>query len=208
VKDGVFAEYFHVNEADANMAIIPQDVAGESAVYCRDMMSTGFMAAENGEIPIGGTVAVFALGPVGLMAVAGARLRGAGLVIGVDSVPRRQELARFYGADVVVDFTREDVVTRIMELTGGQGVDCAVEALGAEVSFQNAVKVTKPGGTISNVGYHGKGDFVGIPRLAWGVRLSQSRGFAHTWRLPAGFGFLVVADADAAPSPRRVESGR
>jgi threonine dehydrogenase-like Zn-dependent dehydrogenase len=173
VKDGVFAEYFHVNEADANMALIPQDVAEESAVYCSDMMSTGFMAAENGEIPIGGTVAVFALGPIGLMAVAGAKLRGAGLVIGVDSVLERQELARSYGADVIVDFTKQDAVARIMELTGGQGVDCAVEALGTELSFQNAVRVTKPGGTISNAGYHGKGDFVGIPRLAWGVGMAE-----------------------------------
>ncbi len=64
-KDGVFAEYFHVNEADANMALIPSDVSDEKAVYCCDMMSTGFMAAEHAEIPIGGTVAVFALGPVG-----------------------------------------------------------------------------------------------------------------------------------------------
>jgi threonine dehydrogenase-like Zn-dependent dehydrogenase len=173
VKDGVFAEYFHVNEADANMAMIPQDVAEESAVYCSDMMSTGFMAAENGDIPIGGTVAVFALGPIGLMAVAGAKLRGAGLVIGVDSVLERQELARSYGADVIVDFTKQDAVARIMELTGGQGVDCAVEALGTELSFQNAVRVTKPGGTISNAGYHGKGDFVGIPRLAWGVGMAE-----------------------------------
>jgi threonine dehydrogenase-like Zn-dependent dehydrogenase len=110
---------------------------------------------------------VFALGPIGLMAVAGARLRGAGLVIGIDSVPKRQEWARFYGADLIVDFTRQDVVAQVMELTGGRGVDCAVEALGTEYSFQNAGKVTKPGGTISNVGYHGKGDFVGIPRLAW-----------------------------------------
>ena len=77
IKDGVFAEYFHVNEADANMALIPDSVKSEVAVYCADMLSTGFMGAEHGAIPVGGTVAVFALGPVGLMAVAGARLRGA-----------------------------------------------------------------------------------------------------------------------------------
>ena len=103
-KDGVFAEYFHVNEADANMALIPEGVADEAAVYCADMLSTGFMGAENGNIPIGGTVAVFAEGPVGLMATVGAKLRGAGLIIGVETVPKRQELARQYGADVIVDF--------------------------------------------------------------------------------------------------------
>ena len=145
IKDGVFAEYFHVNEADANMAHIPAAVADDSAVYCCDMISTGLMAAENANIPPGGTVAVFALGPVGLMAVAGARMLGAGLIIGVDSVPRRQELARSYGADVTVDFEKQDAVARIMDLTGGEGVDSAIEALGGDLSFQNAIRVTKPG---------------------------------------------------------------
>jgi threonine dehydrogenase-like Zn-dependent dehydrogenase len=173
VKDGVFAEYFHVNEADANMALIPPDIPDEKVVYCCDMMSTGFMAAENAEIPIGGTVAVFALGPVGLMAIAGARLRGAGLVIGVDSVLKRQELARTYGADAIVDHTKEDAAARIAELTNGKGVDSTIEALGSEQTLQNAIKVTKPGGTISNAGYHGKGEYVAIPRLDWGVGMAE-----------------------------------
>lgn len=172
-KDGVFAEYFHVNEADANMAHIPTSVPDEMAVYCADMLSTGFMGAENGNIPIGGTVAVFAQGPVGLMATVGAKLRGAGLIIAVESVPRRQDLARIYGADLVVDFTKEDVVERILDLTGGQGVDTAIEALGADSTFQNAIKATKAGGTISNIGYHGHGEFVHIPRVEWGVGMAE-----------------------------------
>jgi threonine dehydrogenase-like Zn-dependent dehydrogenase len=172
-KDGVFAEYFHVNEADANMAKIPDSVPDDKAVYCCDMLSTGFMGAENGNIPIGGTVAVLAEGPVGLMCTAGARLRGAALIIGVESVPERQELARRYGAAEIVDFTKEDVVDRIMELTDGQGVDAAIEALGANVTFQAAVKVTKPGGTVSNTGYFGEGEFVNIPRVEWGVGMAD-----------------------------------
>ncbi len=172
-KDGVFAEYFHVNEADANMALIPPGVPDEMAVYCADMLSTGFMGAENGNIPIGGTVAVFAEGPVGLMATAGAKLRGAALIIGVEAVPRRKELARTYGADEIVDFSKEDVVQRILDLTGGQGVDTAIEALGADSTFQNAIKVTKAGGTISNTGYHGQGEFVHIPRIEWGVGMAE-----------------------------------
>ena len=172
-KDGVFAEYFHVNEADANMAKIPYDVPDEVAVYCCDMLSTGFMGAENGNIPIGGTVAVFAEGPVGLMATAGAKLRGAGLIIGVESIPRRQELARHYGADEIVDFTKGDPVERILSLTSGEGVDTAIEALGADLSFQNCVRATKAGGTISNIGYHGAGEFVHLPREAWGVGMAE-----------------------------------
>ena len=173
VKDGVFAEYFHVNEADANLAKIPDDVPDEVAVYCCDMLSTGFMGAENGNIPIGGTVAVLAQGPVGLMSTVGARLQGAGLVIGVESVPSRQKLARVYGADEIVDFTKEDVVDRVMELTDGEGVDTAIEALGADITFQTAIKITKPGGTVSNTGYFGEGEFVSIPRVEWGVGMAD-----------------------------------
>jgi isopropanol dehydrogenase (NADP+) len=173
IKDGVFAEYFHVNEADANMAFIPSDVSSEQAVYCADMLSTGFMAAEHGAIPIGGTVAIFAQGPVGLMATAGARLRGAGLIIAVETEPHRIALARAFGAHLVVDFSKEDPVARILAETGGVGVDTAIEALGAEKSFQQCVAVTKPGGTISNVGYHGSGEFVSIPRVAWGVGMAD-----------------------------------
>jgi threonine dehydrogenase-like Zn-dependent dehydrogenase len=173
IKDGVFAEFFHVNDADANMAHIPEGLSDEAAVYCCDMMSTGFMAAENADIRIGSIVAVFALGPVGLMAVAGAMLRGAATIIGVDSVPARQQLALHYGADLIVDHTKQDPVKQILALTDGEGVDAAIEALGGNEPFQNAIKVTKPGGTISNAGYHGKGEFVTIPRLEWGVGMAE-----------------------------------
>jgi threonine dehydrogenase-like Zn-dependent dehydrogenase len=172
-KDGVFAEYFHVNDADANLAKIPEGIADEVAVYCADMMSTGLVGAEHGRIPTGGTVAVLAQGPVGLMGTAGAKLLGAGLIIGVESVPSRQKLARTYGADEIVDFTEEDVVERVLELTGGDGVDTAIEALGANVTFETAVTITKPGGTISNIGYFGDGEHVLIPRLAWGVGMAD-----------------------------------
>lgn len=173
VKDGVFADYFHVNHADTNLAPVPDDVPSDKAVYTCDMMSTGFMGAENAQIPLGGTVAVFAQGPVGLMATVGARLLGAGLVIAVESVPERTKLATHFGADVVVDFEDTDPVEAILDLTDGQGVDSTIEALGAEVTFQACIAATRPGGTISVVGYFGDGDTVGIPRLAWGVGMGD-----------------------------------
>lgn len=173
VKDGVFADYFHVNDADANMAAIPESVSDEAAAYVSDMMSTGFIAAERADIPVGGTVAVFAQGPVGLMATQGAALQGAGQIIAVENVPERQELAETYGADEVVDYTEVDVVDAIMDLTNGEGVDAAIEALGSNTTFQNCIEVTKPGGVISNVGYHGSGEFVNIPRTAWGVGMAE-----------------------------------
>ena len=173
VKDGSLAEYFHVNDADANLAPIPDGLTDEQAAYCTDMLSTGFAAAENGAIPIGGSVAVFAQGPIGLMATVGARLLGAGLVIGVESMDNRKDLSRQYGADHVVDYTQTDAVEAILELTDGLGVDCAIEALGSDATFQACIRATRPGGTISNVGYHGDGESVHIPRMEWGVGMSD-----------------------------------
>jgi threonine dehydrogenase-like Zn-dependent dehydrogenase len=173
VKDGSMAEYFHVNDAVANLTPIPDELTDEQAVYCCDMLSTGFVAAEFGNIPIGGSVAVFGEGPIGMMATVGARLCGAGLVIGVESKPNRAAMARKFGADLVVDFTKEDPVEAIRRATGGRGVDTAIEALGSPQTFAACVRATRPGGTISNVGYHGDGDAVPIPRLDWGVGMSD-----------------------------------
>jgi threonine dehydrogenase-like Zn-dependent dehydrogenase len=173
VKDGVFAEYFQVNHAVTNLAPVPDDVPDELAVYTCDMMSTGFMGAEHAAIPLGGTVAVFAQGPVGLMATVGARLQGAGFIIAVESMPERKKLAAHFGADVVVDFEDTDPVEEIRRLTDGDGVDSAIEALGAQVTFEACVKATRPGGTISVVGYFGEGEYIKIPRVEWGVGMSD-----------------------------------
>ena len=173
VKDGSMAGYFHVNNAAANLAPIPDDLSDEQAVYCADMLSTGFVAAEFGNIPIGGSVAVFGEGPIGMMATVGARLCGAGLVIGVENKPNRAAMARRFGADLIIDYTKEDPVAAIMKATGGRGVDTAIEALGSPRTFAACVSATRPGGTISNVGYHGDGESVPIPRLDWGVGMSD-----------------------------------
>jgi threonine dehydrogenase-like Zn-dependent dehydrogenase len=173
VKDGVFAEYVHVNDADGNLAHIPDGVSDEAAAYVTDMMSTGFMGAENADIPVGGTVAVFAQGPVGLMATKGAELQGAGRIYAVESVPKRQELARTYGADEVIDFQEVDPVERIHDLTDGEGVDAAIEALGRSETIEQCVTAITAGGTVSNVGYHGEGEYVEVPREEWGVGMAE-----------------------------------
>jgi len=172
IKDGTFAEYFHVNDAEANLAIIPDSVSNEAAVYTTDMMSTGFMGAENASIPLGGSVAIFAVGPVGLMATAGAKLLGAGLIIAIDGVDKRLELAKYYGADIVINFKDINPIEEIRKITG-DGVDSAIECFGGQITFENCIKATRPGGTISITGYFGEGDYVNIPRLDWGVGMSD-----------------------------------
>lgn len=175
-RDGNLAEYFFVNDADYNLVHIPAALSDEQALYTTDMLSTGLAGAENAEVPAGGTVAVFAQGPVGLCATMSARLLGAGLVIAVESKPDRQKLARRVGADVVVDPTRGDPVEQIMQLTGGIGVDGAIEAVGLPVTFENCVKATKPGGVISNIGYHGEaGNSLSIPLPEFGLGMSDKK---------------------------------
>jgi threonine dehydrogenase-like Zn-dependent dehydrogenase len=155
--DGAQAEYLRVPGAAANLAVVPEGLSDEQVLMCPDIMSTGFGGAESGDIRIGDTVAVFAQGPIGLCATLGARLRGAGHVIAVETVPERVAMARRLGADEVVDFAATDPVEAIMALTGGRGVDVAIEALGLQSTFEAALRVLKPGGTLSSLGvYSGK----------------------------------------------------
>ena len=174
-KDGNMAEYFHVNDADYNLAPIPEGLADEAAVYACDMLSTGIVGSENANIPVGGTVAIFAQGAVGLSATLGAKLRGAGLVITVEGLPNRQEMSRRFGADVVIDPASGDVAEQILELTDG-GADSTVEALGNQVTFEAALYATRAGGTLSNVGYHGEsGPTVTMPLDAWGLGMAGKK---------------------------------
>ena len=151
--DGCQAEYVLVPDAQANLAKIRDDLSDEDVLLCPDIMSTGLSAAERGHVRLGDAVAVFAQGPIGLCATAGARLAGASLVIGVDSVPERLELARRMGADVVLNHKEQDVVAEIKRLTGG-GVDVAIEALGQQRTFENALRSVRPGGTLSSLGVY------------------------------------------------------
>jgi threonine dehydrogenase-like Zn-dependent dehydrogenase len=152
--DGAQAEYLLVPDAMANLAPIPDGLRDEQVLMCPDIMSTGFSGAESGRVRIGDTVAVFAQGPIGLCATAGARLMGATTIIGVDAVPARMEIALRMGADHVVDFTKTDPVEEIMRLTDGRGVDVAIEALGRQETFEAALRSLRPGGTLSSLGVY------------------------------------------------------
>lgn len=150
---GAQGEYFLVNGAQASLARVPDSLEDDQVLFVTDIMSTGFGAIERAELKPGDTVAIFAQGPVGLCATAGARAYGAATIIAVESIPERVEMSRRFGADIVVE--PADAVTKIMELTGGKGVDIAVEALGHQVTFENACRVVRNGGTVSSVGVYG-----------------------------------------------------
>src|ERR687897_3247998 len=153
--DGVQADYFRVPYAQANLAPIPDDLSDEQCLLLADIASTGISAAETAQVGIGQTVAVFAQGPIGLCATAGARLKGASLIIGVDAIEKRLLLSREMGANEVIDFTQEDPVAAIKRLTGGRGVDVAIEALGKQETFEWCLEATRPGGIVSSLGVYG-----------------------------------------------------
>jgi alcohol dehydrogenase len=155
--DGCQAEYVLVPNATANLARIPHDLTDEQVLMCPDIMSTGFGGAEHGRIRIGDTVVVFAQGPIGLCATAGAKLRGATLIIAVDGIASRLDMARRLGADATIDYRTTNPVDAIRDLTHGRGVDVAIEALGQQRTFESCLSVLRPGGVLSSLGvYSGK----------------------------------------------------
>jgi threonine dehydrogenase-like Zn-dependent dehydrogenase len=154
--NGAQAEYLLVPNAQANLAKIPDELSDEQVVLLADIASTGFSGAESANISIGDTVVVFAQGPIGLCATAGARLMDAGFIIGVESDPVRMKMSKHMGADVVLDPNDGDLVLEIKKLTGG-GADVAIEALGIQQTFENCLRCLRPGGTLSSLGvYSGK----------------------------------------------------
>jgi threonine dehydrogenase-like Zn-dependent dehydrogenase len=154
--NGAQAEYLLVPNAQANLAKIPHDLTDEQVVLLADIASTGFSGAESANIRIGDTVVVFAQGPIGLCATAGAKLMGASFIIGVESDPVRMRMSKRMGADVVLDPKQCHVVAEIKKFTGG-GADVAVEALGIQETFENCLRSLRPGGTLSSLGvYAGK----------------------------------------------------
>ena len=154
---GAWSEFLLVPHARANLAVVPEGLTDDEVLMLPDIASTGISGAESGGIRVGDSVAVFAQGPIGLCATVGARLRGAALIVGVDPVARRRDISRQFGASVTLDPARDDVVKRLKELTGGRGVDVAVEALGRQETFEAALRSIRPGGVLSSLGvYSGK----------------------------------------------------
>lgn len=151
--DGTQAEYVRVPFAQANLTPIPDSLSDESVLLLADIASTGFSAAESGRIQLGDQVAVFAQGPIGLCATLGAKLSGAARIFAVEEDPARRRMAERFGATDVLA-PGPDVVRRIRQATEGVGVDVAIEALGKQETFENALRVLRPGGTLSSVGVY------------------------------------------------------
>lgn len=172
-KDGVFAEYFHVNDADGNMAILPDTIDDATGVMLCDMTPTGLHGVELADVQFGDKVLVIGIGPVGLMAVAGASIRGASEIYAVGSRPKCVEVAKKFGATHIINYKEGSIEEQVMKLTSGKGVDRVIIAGGNEDTFITAIKVLKPGGKIGNVNYIGEGDYIKLPRAEWGCGMAH-----------------------------------
>ncbi len=171
-KDGVMAEFFHVNHADANLVLLPDNMKPEAALMTVDMMSTGFHGVENANVNFGDTVVVMGIGPVGLMAVAGAKLKGAGRIIAIGTRPNCISVAKEYGATDIVSYKDGDTVQQVLELTK-TGADSVIIAGGGGESLREAVEMAKAGGYISNVNFFDPMDNLSMPALSWGLGMAN-----------------------------------
>jgi threonine dehydrogenase-like Zn-dependent dehydrogenase len=151
VENGTFAEYFRIRQVDMNATPIPEGLSLDHAVMAADMCTTGFHGAELADIQFGDTVVVIGIGPVGLMAVAGAALRGAGRLIAVGNRKNTMELAKEYGATDILNYHDGDIDKQVIELLGGKKADAVIVAGGNEKSFMQAINLVKPHGHVSNI---------------------------------------------------------
>jgi threonine dehydrogenase-like Zn-dependent dehydrogenase len=171
---GAQAEYVRVPRADTTLVPLPQSITPEEGLLLGDVFSTGFFCAKQGGVARGSSVVVLGAGPVGLMAVVGARELGAGQVLAVDSVPERLALAEGFGAEPVP--LAPDLSQLLWERSGGHGYDVILEGVGSEAAHRTAVELVRPGGTISVVGVHTGSGFGFSPAQAYDKNLTYRVG--------------------------------
>src|SRR5205807_1708844 len=154
--DGLQAELARVPFADTSVYKVPEGLSDEDVLFLADILPTAFeVGVLNGGVRPGDIVAVVGAGPIGLATIMTAKLFTPGHIVAIDLADARLEKALEFGADSVIDNSREDAVAAVMELTDGLGVDVAVEAVGVPATFELCAEIVRSGGRVANVGVHG-----------------------------------------------------
>jgi threonine dehydrogenase-like Zn-dependent dehydrogenase len=172
---GTQAERVRVPLADSTLVLLPDSVSDEEGLLLGDVLPTGYFCADLAGVDSSGVYAVVGCGPVGLMAVAAARHRGAAQVVAIDSVPERLELARLFGARPL-DYSEESPTEALREMTEGRGADAALEVVGSPAAIRTAVDLVRPGGTVASVGVHTEERFAFAPGEAYDRNLTYRSG--------------------------------
>jgi alcohol dehydrogenase len=182
--DGTQAEQVRVPFADNSTYPAPAGVADEELLMLADILPTGYeIGVLNGRIQPGDVVAVVGSGPIGLSAIIGAQLYSPSHVVAIDQADARLDAAKTFGADVVVNNSREDALAAVMALTDGLGADVAIEAVGIPATFELATQLVRPGGHIANIGVHGQPATLHLEDL-WSRDVTITTGLVDTSSTP------------------------
>ena len=197
--DGLQAEYARVPFADTSVFKIPPDLTDEQVLFLTDILPTAYeVGVLNGGVQPGDSVAIVGAGPVGLAAVLTAQLYTPGLIISIDLADSRLEKAREFGADITINNGVEDAVARVIELTGGLGVDVAIEAVGVPATFELCTELVRPGGRVANVGVHGHSATLHLEKL-WARDVTITTGLVDTFTVPQLLKLVASGRLDATP---------
>ena len=155
--DGTQAEFVRIPHADMSLHHVPKDGDEEALVMLSDILPTGFECGVlNGQVKPGDTVAIVGAGPIGLAVLLTAQFYSPAAVMMIDLDDNRLRVAKEFGATTLINSADGKAVERVLELTGGEGVDVAIEAVGVPATFDICQSILAPGGHLANVGVHGK----------------------------------------------------
>jgi alcohol dehydrogenase len=182
--DGTQAEYVRIPHAQTSLHHLPPDADEEALVMLSDILPTGFECGVlNGQVKPGDTVAIVGAGPIGLAALLTAQFYSPAEVLMIDVDPNRLRVATSFGATKVVDSNDGKAVEKVLELTGGAGVDVAIEAVGIPATFDICQAILAPGGRLANVGVHGKPVELHLERL-WSQNITLTTRLVDTVTTP------------------------
>jgi alcohol dehydrogenase len=195
--DGTQAELVRVPFVDCSTYPAPAGVSDENLLMLADILPTGYeVGVLNGRVRPGSVVAVVGAGPIGLSAILGAKLFSASHIVAIDRVDGRLEAAKVFGADVVVNNSREDPVAVVRAITDDLGADVAIEAVGVPSTFELATELIRPGGNVANVGVHGKPVALHLEHL-WIRNVTITTGLVDTYSTPTLISLIRTGMLDA-----------
>ena len=195
--DGTQADYVRVPFADNSTYPVPAGLTDESVLMLADILPTAYeVGVVNGGIRPGDTVAIVGAGPIGLSAILGAQLYSPSSIIAIDLAAARLDAAKRFGADIILNPANEDVVAHVMSLTGGLGVDVAIEAVGIADTFEMCTRLVRPGGHVANIGVHGGPASLHLEDL-WTRNVTITTGLVDTWSTPRLLKLLRAGQLDA-----------
>jgi alcohol dehydrogenase len=178
---------------------VPEGLSDEQVLFLADILPTAYeVGVLNARIQPGDSVAIVGAGPIGLAAIMTAKLLSPATIIAIDLADARLAKALDFGADVVINNGSEDAVARVMELTGGRGVDAAIEAVGVPETFELCAELIRPLGRVANVGVHGCAATLHLETL-WIRNVTITTGLVDTFATPRLLQLVESGRLDPTP---------